>query len=378
MRICSPQLGLSPESILGGEVFDRKILEGLSDAGITIEIILPKKKIIAPTKKNWVITRIFLSHFPPQFYNLLIIPYLFLIHKTKKIDIIRLHQPQFTGLAAIFFKLFFHNIKIIATYHQFKETNFWIFSKRINNIWDHIICDSYNVKQKIIKKYEISPQKITVVHNGVPQYLKPLAKNKNLLNKLNLQNKIVLLFMGFFIERKNPLFLLDVLAKIKENYPQIVLIYWGEGPLKNTIIKKARSMGLAKNIRIQNPVFGPEKNLIHNLADIFVLPSIDEGFALAPLEAMSCAKPIIMSRSHSASEAVSNGLNGFLCKINGVDDWVDKIMVLINNSNLKKKMGEASSEKAANEFQWEISVNIHLEVLKSLNFSPKQIFQTPS
>lgn len=366
MRICSPQLGLSSESILGGEVFDRKILEGLSDAGMTIEIILPKSKPIGPVKKNWKVTRIFLKHFPPQFFNLFLIPYLIFINKSRKIDIIRLHQPQYIGLAAIFFKFFDKNIKIIATYHQLKETNFWIFSKIINNFWDHIICDSEKVKQKIIKRYQVPAKKVTVVHNGIPSYLRPAAKEKKLVRRFNLENQCVLLFMGFFITRKNPLFLLDVISKIKVKHNNVVLIFWGTGPQKDMIIKKAELMGLRDNIRIQNPIFGPGKNLIHNLADIFVLPSIDEGFALAPLEAMACAKPVIMNNSHSASEAVTDGLNGFLCKPNDDSDWAEKIIRLIEDGHLRKKMGKASKEKAMKEFQWKKSVNLHLEVLKSL------------
>jgi glycosyltransferase involved in cell wall biosynthesis len=331
-----------------------------------IEIILPKSKPISPIKRNWNVTRIFLSHFPPQFFNFLIIPYLFLINKSRKIDVIRLHQPQFTGFAAIFFKFFDKNIKIIATYHQFQETNFWIFSKIINNYWDHIICDSERVKQKIIKQYQVPAKKVSVVHNGIPSYLKPAIKDKKLLRQLNLENQFVMLFMGFFIKRKNPLFLLDVISKIKEKHNNIVLIFWGTGPQKDAIIKKAETFGLRGNIRIQNPIFGPGKNLIHNLADIFVLPSIDEGFALAPLEAMACAKPVIMNKSHSALEAVSDNLNGYLCKINDENDWVEKLNKLIVDVRLRIKMGKASLDKTIKEFQWQKSVDKHLQVLKSL------------
>lgn len=367
MRICSPQLGLSPQSTLGGEVFDRYILEGLSDAGIKIEIILPKSKPIAPVKKNWIVTRIFLNRFPPQFFNIFLVPYLILINKSRKIDVIRLHQPQFTGLAAILTKFFNNNLKIIATYHQFNESNFLILSKTINNFWDHIICDSENVKQKIIKQYQVPAKKVTVVHNGTPSYLKPAIKDKKLLRQLNLENQFVMLFMGFFIKRKNPLFLLDVISKIKEKHNNIVLIFWGTGPQKAAIIKKAETIGLMNNIRIHNPIFGPGKNLIHNLADIFVLPSIDEGFALAPLEAMACAKPVIMNKSHSASEAVSDNLNGYLCKINDENDWVEKINRLIEDVRLRNKMGQASLDKSQKEFQWDKSVDKHLQVLMSLS-----------
>ena len=60
MRICSPQLGLAPKSILGGEVFDREILLGLAKKGIEIEIIIPKNK---PHDKisNWKI-----NYFPSR------------------------------------------------------------------------------------------------------------------------------------------------------------------------------------------------------------------------------------------------------------------------------------------------------------------------
>ena len=78
MVICSPQLGLNPKSILGGEVFDREILLGLAKKGIKIEIILPKNKPYDKNIKNWNITHLPISHFPAIFGNVLYLPYLFL------------------------------------------------------------------------------------------------------------------------------------------------------------------------------------------------------------------------------------------------------------------------------------------------------------
>lgn len=366
MNLCSPQLGLSPNSNLGGEVFDREILFGLAKKGVNIQVILPNGKPMGKLPQNFKVLRISPSHFPAILFNLLIIMPLFKINTRNKISVIRLHQPQFVGLGALVHKIFNRRVKIVATYHQFRETRFWIFSKKIINIWDHIICDSDNVKQKIVTTYQVPSRKITVVHNGVPAYLKPAAKNKKILDNFNIKNEVVLLFMGFFIERKNPLFLLDVILKVKQRYPQIVLIFWGTGDQEEAIFKKAKRLNLLKNIRIQGPVFGPEKNLIHNISDIFVLPSLDEGFALAPLEAMTCAKPVVMNKSHSASEAVTNDQNGYLCKLNDVDDWTEKLMSLVQSKALRKKMGEASLKKAKQEFQWGISVDKHLKVLKSL------------
>lgn len=365
MIILSPQLGLSSKSILGGEVFDREILLGLAKNGIKVEIILPKGKPQDRNIKNWHITYLPISHFPALFFNFLIIPRLIKL-RNKNVQIIRLHQPQFMFIAAILFKFLNPSVKILATYHKFEETNFGYFSKAVNNYWDHIICDSDAVKIKIEDKFQVRSAKITVVHNGVPSYLKPGTKDKNLEEKLKIKGKIVLLFMGLFIDRKNPLFMVDALAKLSKTNPNVVLIFLGKGPLKEKIMKRAGELNITGEIRFMGPVFGLEKNKIHNLADIFVHPSLDEGFALAPLEAMACAKPVVMTNGYSAHEAVINGENGFLCRPNDLNDWTKKLDKLIKNRDLREKMGASSFKKSMLDFRWDIAVKKHIDVFKNL------------
>ena len=362
MVICSPQLGLNPHSFLGGEVFDREILLGLASKGIKVEIILPKNKPHDKNIKNWNIIQLPLTRFPAIFGNLLYLPFLIRIHKKSNFNIVRIHQPQFLGLGCLLFKIFARDVKLIATYHQFRETKFGPFSKTVNNFWDHIVCDSLAVKNKIIENYQISPNKITVVHNGVPRYLKPTKKDKILEKKFGLGGKIVLLFMGLFIERKNPLFLLKVLSTLTQTRSDFVLLFWGDGPLKPQIIQKAKELGVEDKIRIINPIFGPQKNKIHNLADIFVHPSLDEGFALAPLEAMACGKPIVMTKDYSAAEAVNDKVNGLLCRFNDLNHWTGNLNLLISDNKFREKMGKASLDKVKKEFQWEKSVAKHVKV----------------
>lgn len=366
MRICSPQLGLAPKSILGGEVFDRKILLGLAKRGFKIEIILPKNKPHDKNVKNWHITQLAIKHFPAILANFIYLPYLLRIHRERPFDILRLHQPQFLVLSCLLFKLIHKNVKLVATYHQFKESNFLIFSKLVNILWDHIICDSQNVKNQIIKNYHVPPAKITVVHNGVPSYLKPAPKDKKLLKSLRLEGKVILLFMGLFTERKNPLFLLDVLASLSPKIENLVLIFWGDGPLESRIREEAQELGIEGKIRIQKPVFGKEKNKIHNSADIFVHPATDEGFALTPLEAMACAKPIVITNGYSAKEVVAYGVNGFLCRVDDTDDWTRRIQELIDSPRLRIQMGQASRARVKKEFQWKLAIARHAEVFKNI------------
>src|SRR3989344_9425738 len=101
MILCSPQLGLSPNSILGGEVFDREILLGLAKKGIKVEIILPKSKPHDKNTRNFTVTYLPLTHFPALMGNLLYLPYLFKVYKENKFNVLRLHQPQFLGIGGL-------------------------------------------------------------------------------------------------------------------------------------------------------------------------------------------------------------------------------------------------------------------------------------
>lgn len=364
MTVCSPQLGLSPKSTLGGEVFDREILLGMAKKGIKIEIILPRNCLHDMNIENWAIHYLPVTHFPAILGNILFLPYLFTLYRKNPFQVLRLHQPQFLGLAGLIFKFFKPNVKLLATFHQFSETKFGPFSKSINSSWDYIVCDSENVRDLMINKYQISPSKILVVHNGTPKYLKPKKKNKKLEKKLKLQGRIALLFMGRFITRKNPLFLLEVIKKLIRKNIKISLIYWGDGPLKEVLRKKIKEYNLENYVKFQKPLFGEKKNDIHNIADIFVHPSLDEGFALAPLEAMACAKPIVITRAFSSEEAVQDGVNGFLCEASNINKWTSSLLRLSTDGKLRKKMGANSFARVKKEFQWRSAIDKHYAIIK--------------
>ena len=338
----------------------------MAKKGVKVEVILPKNLPHDKKVKNWDITFLPVAHFPAVFGNLLYLPYLFKIYKKNKFQILRIHQPQFLGIGCLIFKIFKKDVKLFANYHRFKETNFGPFSKYINKKWDHIICDSENVKKKINQSYQVPKSKITVIHNGIPSYLKPTKKDPKLIKTLKLEGKFVMLFMGLFIKRKNPQFLIDVLDELVKRDKNYAVLFWGEGPLKERIIKKAQELGLLENIKFIKPVFGAKKNKIHNLADIFVHPSLDEGLALAPLEAMACAKPIIMTSGYSSKEIVEDGKNGYIVRANDIKDWSNKIYALSSNKYLSTRMSIHTLKKVVNDFNWLKSVQINFEVIKKL------------
>ncbi len=342
IRIMSPQLGLNPDSTLGGEVYDYEILRGLAKRGVAVEIILPALRPHGPTVKHWHITRLPLTHIPSWLYNLIELPYLFSIYNKRPFHLLRLHVPYFTGIGAWVFKLFHLQVKTIATYHQARSGFvFDLFNYIFAKTWDGIITDNQTAKDKLIKKFGISSSKITVIHGGAPTYLKPIRKP---------HSGIVLLFMGLLIPRKNPLFLIQVVNQLAKKYPQLQLIICGDGPLKSAV-KQTR------HIKLYPPVHGPAKQKLYSQADIFVHPAIHEGFPLVVIEAMAAGLPVVISDSSWSREAIQPGINGELALINQVDDWVSKISLVIKNK---------SKYMIKNKFTWDESAKKHLQLCQKL------------
>lgn len=368
IRICSPELGLSPQSVLGGEVHDREILKALAKLGVEVEILLPKNRPYNKTIKNWQVKYASIKHiFPAYLFNLLVIPYLFKTYKEKQFRILRIHSPYFVGPAALFFKLFHKEVVLIPSYHL-KEKNpfFNLINKLTMKKWDRVITVSHYLKKTLVDDYQVDSKKIKVIYNGVSSIFKPQKKDSRLVKKLGLKGKRVLLYVGLLTKRKNVGFLFDVLAKIKKEYPKAILLICGDGPEKKKLIRQAERWQLNDRVIFTGPYYSKDLVKIFNLADIFVFPSKNEGFGLVVAEAMACKKPVIVSNNSSLPEIVDEGKNGFLAETNNLKDWEKKLRILIENKSLREEFGKKGRRKILKSFSWEKAAQKTYKFYKNL------------
>lgn len=367
IRICSPQLGISETSVLGGEICDYEILKGLAKLGVKVDILLPKNRPYNKSIKNWRVEYAPIKLIPSYLFNLVQLPYLFKTYQKRKFQVIRLHAPYFTGIGAWFFRLFHPQVKLWAVYHQARRGfPFDLINKLFIKRWDLITTDSNAARKDLISRFNLSPNKIFAVHNGFPSFMKPMPKDKQLAKKLKLKGSQVLLFVGLFIDRKNPLFLVRLMKQLTPKFPEIKLLLVGDGPLKRKIKTEIKKSKLSHHIIVHKPVFGKAKQKIYALADIFVHPAIHEGFPLVVVEAMACGKPVIIADKPWAKEAVSSRKNGYLVSTKSVNNWDRKISLLLKNERLKASFGRTSTEIAHKRFRWEIATRKQLKLLHRL------------
>lgn len=366
MKICSPQLGVSPTSSLGGEIYDYETLKGFTKKGIKVYVYLPKARNYDKNLKNFYVTYSFIRHvLPPWLYSFICIPYLFKTYKKEKFDILRIHSPKFLGIAGIIFHFFYPRVPILASAVTPKESKlFYLVEKKIYQISSKIIVQSEYMKNKLHKTFNIPLDKIAVTYGGIVNDIKVHPKKSKANILLHISDKI-LLFMGVLEKRKNPLFLVGVLKKISKEIPEIMLVFIGTGEQKNQLRKALKKNNISQNSLFVNSAYGRQKALWLNIMDIFTLPSSDEGLGLSLIEAMSFGKPAVVSNIPPFKEIIENGKDGFTLPL-VANIWAKTIIELLKDNQLKSQVGQRAKAKVMHLFTWERMYNLNAQTVTDM------------
>jgi glycosyltransferase involved in cell wall biosynthesis len=173
---------------------------------------------------------------------------------------------------------------------------------------DRIITVSNAAKQDIIKLFKVAPTKIAVVPSAPAAGYRPLPKEwvkAELRQKYQFRQPYIL-YVGGLNPRKNVAEIIYAYSKIHRELPdgQLLVILGAAGRHQQKLRALADSLDLAANVIFPGFVASPDLPLLYNGADLFVYPSLYEGFGLPPIEAMACGVPVIAANTASLPEVV--------------------------------------------------------------------------
>ena len=215
---------------------------------------------------------------------------------------------------------------------------------------NYIIAVSNTSKKELLRHYPNS--KISVVYNGIDKKLFDKITEidlKKIKNKYFLP-KYFLLSVGHFEKRKNYKRLIDAFNVIKKNDKKQHLVLVGK---KNQEVKKLKdqitALNLDKSVLIINSASDFEIRCIYKLSNIFVSPSLYEGFGIPVLEAMAAKVPFVLSDIDVFKEITNN--EGLYFDPENTDSITNKILYLINNDYEKKRLIKYA-EKRINDFDF--------------------------
>ena len=225
------------------------------------------------------------------------------------------------------------------------------------DIADRIIVPSFSTKKDIVDFYKYPEEKIVVIPLGVNHDIyRPIADIHS-LNAFKQKHSIgrYILFLGTLEPRKNTARLLDAysILCIKMGVEQAPdLIFGGGRGWKNKAFE-AKYQNLDKPIRNKIRFLGylPQEELpfLYSGADVFVFPSLWEGFGLPPLEAMACGTPVVTSNVSSLPEVVGDA--AILVDPNSAEEIADAIYQILIDEHLALSLRSAGLTQAA-KFTW--------------------------
>ena len=357
MRLCSPQFGISPVSNLGGAVHDREILRGLARMGGEIEIPLPRGELCEDVA-GWHIHRT-PRHIRYYYeYNWLFLPRLLKLWRRPGFDLLRIHSPTIGPLGWFFKKM--TGRPTVAHYHHLEnKRTVYLINQAVIQSYDLITTDSHFCVAQLASTHELPREKIMVVYPGVDAKYQPHPKREDLRHALELEGKTTLLYLGVLTPRKNLLFLLDVLALVLEQEPNLALIIGGAGPQESELKAYAQCKGLQQAVIFTGYISEADKVDYYNLADVFVFPSLLEGFGMAVAEAMACGVPVVSSNAASLPEVV--GQAGLLASPACIEEFSEQVVRLVRDEALRRRLGEAGRTRVRENFSWEKAARSTLE-----------------
>jgi glycosyltransferase involved in cell wall biosynthesis len=138
-------------------------------------------------------------------------------------------------------------------------------------------------------------------------------------------------------------YLLEAITKVIAVYPTTQFRVYGDGPLRDEMLAYAEQLGLDGN-KIFVGAFTSREELSQIMAqtDIFVMSSILEGLPIAMLEAMAYGRPIVVTPVGGIPEAIEDGINGLLCMPRDPECLAEKICSLIEDPDLRRRLGHAA------------------------------------
>jgi glycosyltransferase involved in cell wall biosynthesis len=198
--------------------------------------------------------------------------------------------------------------------------------------------------------------RLRVVHNGVfsastASHESPALRDRYREEWGVAPESIVLGCVGRIEEQKDPLFLLELFARLSEDDPRLRLVWIGDGRLRGRLEDSVQAAGLTGRVTIDGWRADATQRL--RALDLFVLPSRFEGLPLALLEALWVGLPCCANSTAGIPEAIVDGLNGRLCEPGDLDGWLETLGALLNDPQERSRLGAAAIESARAGFSIE-------------------------
>lgn len=303
-------------------------------------IYSPKEQVLFPNKaiRNAGIDIIHFPHYnvPLSFHG----RYVVTVH-----DLTHIVLPEFLGS-----KIKYHYAKFLMS-HALRGA-------------EHIFTVSQNSKNDIIKYFGTAEDKISITYDAIDDdfKVKNEAEIEYLYEKYDIpRNKKLILYVGNLKPHKNLITLLKALKELDRT--DVILLLVGKAFKSVDMENQEKELGIRNKVIHTGMVSKQELIDFYNVADLFVFPSLYEGFGIPPLEAMACGTPVIAANNSSIPEVCGDA--AVLVDVKRVDLLAKAIENLLDSESLSTTLIE-KGRKQFKAFSWEETRNTIISCLQKI------------
>ena len=258
--------------------------------------------------------------------------------------------------------------KIVALTHGHEVwwSKIWPFSwamRRIGNGTDHLTYLGDYTKSQISRALSTKAARSMVkIAPGIDtDHFAPQASASSLRAQRGLADKKVIVSVGRLVHRKGQDTLIESLPAILSEVPDAHLVFIGEGPYKDYLVKRANELGIDDAITFIGRIHYAELPRYICIGDIFAMPSRSrlaglevEGLGIVYLEASACGLAVIGGKSGGAPDAVLEGETGFAVDGTSPQEVANAAIKLLLDPTRAQAMGERGRQWIIDEWRWEL------------------------
>lgn len=225
---------------------------------------------------------------------------------------------------------------------------------------DGVRCVSERIREQVAAA-GISPDKLWVIPSRCDTVLfgpgKFRRERTDSRRRLGLEaGDVAGIFTGRLIVHKGVRYLIEALPAVLKEHSRFRLLLVGDGPLKSELQSQASSLGVSHAVQFLGPASFLEIPGLLACADLFVLPSINEGMPRSLLEAMAMGLPAVATRVGGVPEVMEDGKVGYLVPPSDPNALAGALGRLLADESLREKMGIRARERVLEEYSFEVGM----------------------
>jgi glycosyltransferase involved in cell wall biosynthesis len=229
-----------------------------------------------------------------------------------------------------------------------------------------IITVSDQSRQDIMQYLGVNGSRLQVVPNGIGsqfRLLPPGLVQEHLAARFGISWPYIL-YVGAFTQRKNIARALQAFARIVNSFPALHFVLAGPQTWKQTPVESlVESLSIQERFFVTGPINESDLPVLYNGAELFIFPSLYEGFGLPPLEAMACGAPVIAARAGALPEVMADA--GMLVPPGEPAALADALERISADAGLRADLAARGRERCR-AFSWEATARRTAAVYREL------------